>query len=47
MEHNRAVNRQAEAIIRAKRLLESESSRHGLNDRTKLSASFFEYFDQL
>ena len=45
-EHNKTVNQKAEAI-RAKRLLESESSRHGLDDRTKLSASFFDYFDQL
>lgn len=45
-EHNKTVNQKAEAI-RAKRLLEIESSRHGLDDRTKLSASFFDYFDQL
>ncbi|MDI5568184.1 site-specific integrase, partial [Salmonella enterica subsp. enterica serovar Kentucky] len=36
----------AEAI-RAKRLLEMESAKHGLDDRTKLNASFFDYFDQI
>lgn len=45
-EHNKTVLKKAEAI-RAKRLLERESARHGLSDHTKLSASFFDYFDQL
>ncbi|WP_199171643.1 phage integrase SAM-like domain-containing protein [Pollutimonas nitritireducens] len=45
-ENNKTVLLKVEAI-RAKRLLERESSRHSLDDRSKLSASFFDYFDQL
>lgn len=45
-EHNKITLQKAEAI-RAKRMLEMESAKHGLNDRTKLNASFFDYFDQL
>lgn len=45
-EHNKTVKQQAE-IIRASRLIEIESSRHGLDDRTKLNASFLDYFDSL
>ncbi|TCN86800.1 integrase-like protein [Shewanella fodinae] len=45
-EHNKTTLQKAEAI-RAKRLLEMESAKHGLDDRTKLNASFFDYFDQI
>ncbi|MEQ9861977.1 site-specific integrase [Pectobacterium cacticida] len=45
-EHNKTTLQKAEAI-RAKRLLEMESAKHGLDDRTKLNASFFDYFDQV
>lgn len=45
-DHNKTVIKKVEAIW-AKRLLERETSRHGLSDQTKLSASFFDYFDQL
>ncbi|WP_335901461.1 site-specific integrase [Shewanella algae] len=45
-EHNKEAMRIAEAV-RSKRLLESETSRHGLEDRTKRAASFFDYYDQV
>lgn len=45
-EYNKTTLQKAEAI-RAKRLLEMESAKHGLDDRTKLNASFFDYFDQV
>ena len=34
-------------MIRAKRLLEMKSAKHGLDDRTKINASFFDYSDQV
>ncbi|WJV66831.1 hypothetical protein PCO86_21805 [Pectobacteriaceae bacterium CE70] len=40
-EHNKTTLQKAEAI-RAKRLLEMESAKHGLDDRTKRNASFFD-----
>lgn len=45
-EHNKTTLQKAEAI-RAKRLLEMESAKHGLDDRTKLNASFFDHFNQI
>ncbi|EEJ0756622.1 site-specific integrase, partial [Salmonella enterica] len=45
-EHNKEALRIAEAV-RSKRLLESETSKHKLEDRTKLSASFFDYYDSV
>lgn len=45
-QHNKDIMQRAEAI-RAKRLLEYESGRHNLNDTTMLSASFFDYYDEL
>lgn len=45
-EYNKTTLQNAEAI-RAKHLLEMESAKHSLDDRTKLNASFFDYFDQI
>ena len=44
--HNKEVMRIAEAI-RAKRMLESETGKHKIDDRTKLSACFLEYYDKV
>lgn len=44
--HNKEVMRIAEAI-RAKRMLESETGKHKIEDRTKLSACFLEYYDKV
>ncbi len=45
-EHNKTTQQKTEAI-RVKRLLEMESAKHSLDDRTKLNASFFDYFEQI
>ncbi len=45
-QHNKENMRMAEAI-KAKRLLESQSGKHGLDDATKLAASFFEYYQKI
>ncbi|MDR6965757.1 MULTISPECIES: site-specific integrase [Shewanella] len=45
-EHNKEALRIAEAV-RSKRLLESETSKHKLEDRTKLSASFLDFYDSV
>ncbi|KFF69847.1 hypothetical protein IV99_00645 [Pectobacterium brasiliense] len=42
-EHNKEALRITEAV-RSKRLLESETSKHKLEDRNKLSASFLDFY---
>ena len=45
-QHNKEAERLAETI-KAKRQVEALSGRHGLDDATKLAASFFDYYQKL
>ena len=45
-QHNKDVLQLAESI-KAKRIVEAQSGKHGFTDNTKMKASFFDYFQRL